>query len=682
MIVEVTKDNVLIKEGSVINAGEICVNKCVFHLPECFEGLVVTAVFNNIPVPLANGECFVPSLEKGNAVLGVYAYKDNNGSVELMYSPRPTSFFVYGGSYSDEINEEAVAQISQYEQYCRMILNEYESLEASVEKSEEIRATAEDNRKSTFEMNESLRQSVFMANENARNAVSNGAYTNLLKCIAEESTTTELPTQFPCKKTGMWYYKANSGFTANASFDCYLFEVSEGERLLISNYTTTGAMSGSMACVLDENFASLYNVAPLSSKDLLGGMYAMPENAKYVALNTPSGSNIPNVTLVSESVIKTKDMSIPEASKFIAPQKQGNYHLYYWEDEEGVNLTSSWGVDNKINLYANGIYSLESGVEYVLYFPDIAEYATIGYICNESFNINTKIEFENFDKSGRYVFTATENDKYIALNSYNSATIQFGENKAKNISKSINIGKATFDGKHDITLENMGVVDRMLTNKKWVSYGDSITAGADGDARSGVVDVKWQDYIVDRYQIGSHINMGVGYSSLAMKETYSEIPMSHDDRLNALIAEVPDIVTILGGANDYIFNIPIGTYEDVENKNRYTFKGAYAYIIDKILSAKPDTTIILLGMFLNTMGNYAEGKGTYPLGDYRIATKEIAERFGLPFVDLNECGFNSYNFNTTDGVFSKDGIHPNKEGYKRVAMVLSKWFDAFKGTIY
>ena len=123
MIVEVTKENVMITQGSVINSDELGVNECEFVLPPCFDGLDVTAVFNGIPVPLVACKCWVPSLEMGNAVLGVYAYKEVDGKIELMYSPKPTVFFVSQGSYCNEINESAVPQISQYEQYCKMILD-------------------------------------------------------------------------------------------------------------------------------------------------------------------------------------------------------------------------------------------------------------------------------------------------------------------------------------------------------------------------------------------------------------------------------------------------------------------------------------------------------------------------------------------------------------------------------
>jgi hypothetical protein len=121
MVVEVTKDAVAISEYSVVNTGEFCVNECEFILPDCFEGLNVTAVFNNIPVPLVDSRCLVPTLEKGSAVLGVYAYREGENGMEIMYSPRPTVFTVSQGSFSEEVNKEAVPEISIYEQYCKMI---------------------------------------------------------------------------------------------------------------------------------------------------------------------------------------------------------------------------------------------------------------------------------------------------------------------------------------------------------------------------------------------------------------------------------------------------------------------------------------------------------------------------------------------------------------------------------
>ncbi len=135
MVVEVTKDAVAISEYSVVNTGEFCVNECEFILPDCFEGLNVTAVFNNIPVPLVNNGCLIPALEVGKAILGVYAYREGENGIEIMYSPRPTVFNVLQGSFSEEINEEAIPEIGLYEQYCKMISEETQKVFESMVKT-------------------------------------------------------------------------------------------------------------------------------------------------------------------------------------------------------------------------------------------------------------------------------------------------------------------------------------------------------------------------------------------------------------------------------------------------------------------------------------------------------------------------------------------------------------------
>lgn len=124
MKVKVTKENVVITECSCVNEGEVCVNECYFQLPECFEGLSVTAAFNNIPVPVFDNKCNIPSLKKGTATLGVYAYKEHAEGIELMYSPKPTVFLVNAGSYSDEMGVEIVPTISEFEQFCKSYTEE------------------------------------------------------------------------------------------------------------------------------------------------------------------------------------------------------------------------------------------------------------------------------------------------------------------------------------------------------------------------------------------------------------------------------------------------------------------------------------------------------------------------------------------------------------------------------
>lgn len=121
MKITVTPKTVFVTQQSVINQGEFCVNECEFLLPECFDGLSVTAVFNNIPVPVTEGRCMVPALKKGNAVVGVYAYKTENDNTVLMYSPKPAMFYVGEGSFGDEFATQQEPEISRFEEYCNML---------------------------------------------------------------------------------------------------------------------------------------------------------------------------------------------------------------------------------------------------------------------------------------------------------------------------------------------------------------------------------------------------------------------------------------------------------------------------------------------------------------------------------------------------------------------------------
>ncbi len=136
MRVKVTKEIVVITEHSCINEGEVCVNTCYFELPDCFNGLTVTAAFNNIPVPVIDNMCNIPSLKKGTVNLGVYAYREDDESVTLMYSPKPTAFYVGAGSYSEEVGVEEIPTITEYEQYCKSFSAEMLEILDGVEKNE------------------------------------------------------------------------------------------------------------------------------------------------------------------------------------------------------------------------------------------------------------------------------------------------------------------------------------------------------------------------------------------------------------------------------------------------------------------------------------------------------------------------------------------------------------------
>lgn len=209
MKVEVTKQAVTVTQQSVICEGDYCVNECILDLPECFNGLSVTAVFNNIPVPVTDGKCIIPSLKKGNGVLGVYAYKKDSGTDELklMYSPEPCVFWVSDGSYTEEVTTEKIPEISRYEEYCNM-LREYctEYLDkVSFENEEELKKCEKLIHKVTS-LSESSTDEEYPTAKAVYEVISafqRAAAEELLKCekaenkteaLSEESTNKQYPT--------------------------------------------------------------------------------------------------------------------------------------------------------------------------------------------------------------------------------------------------------------------------------------------------------------------------------------------------------------------------------------------------------------------------------------------------------------------------------------------------------
>ncbi len=121
MKIRVTEKRVSITEYTPVNYGEYCVNMCEFELPESFEGLTVTAVFDGVQIPVINNMCLIPMLEKGKRSIGVYAYRKENDRLMLTYSPTPAYVYVGEGSYTEESRIQEKPDISEYERYCHLL---------------------------------------------------------------------------------------------------------------------------------------------------------------------------------------------------------------------------------------------------------------------------------------------------------------------------------------------------------------------------------------------------------------------------------------------------------------------------------------------------------------------------------------------------------------------------------
>ncbi|MGL5379957.1 SGNH/GDSL hydrolase family protein, partial [Clostridium sp.] len=246
-------------------------------------------------------------------------------------------------------------------------------------------------------------------------------------------------------------------------------------------------------------------------------------------------------------------------------------------------------------------------------------------------------------------------------------------------------------------------------NKKWLTYGDSITAIGNIENPN---DPSWQYYVNNYYEFSSHIGRGVGGSTFKFQNavfwansdgSYNSRPdgsntqpagtTEHNscfcsfDRIKKMIGVNSDLIFIMGGTNDFGQNVPIGdtkfdssilsdtvwqsdtTYREFAGDFKIdTFKGSIASTIMKIQAYSPNS-IIVLGTQLSGQGVTGSNRVdmiTNSLGltpyDYAKAMKEVANEFSIPVIDVfSLTGINQFNRKK----YITDSVHPYSENGKK-----------------
>ena len=96
---------------------------------------------------IINNQCNIPSeilSDVGEVFFGVYAYKVNDGQLELRYSPFPTRFTIISGSYNPTAEESQEITSSQFEQYMQAMNDGLNKVEESLTKMDEATSSAND----------------------------------------------------------------------------------------------------------------------------------------------------------------------------------------------------------------------------------------------------------------------------------------------------------------------------------------------------------------------------------------------------------------------------------------------------------------------------------------------------------------------------------------------------------
>ena len=300
--------------------------------------------------------------------------------------------------------------------------------------------------------------------------------------------------------------------------------------------------------------------------------------------------------------------------------------------------------------------------------------AAINEIVNEVNNINNKIGNLN------NLSTQTKTNLVAAINeivneivntiapSINQIRVDVGDKTQlqtphkDNLVEAINdlvstAGDDTFDQSHVISTA--------------IFFGDSITAG---DLGNGTIANPTFPQSYGNISGITTTNMGRGGSTAA--NTPGAGSAEHLNYVASLVNFANyDQCFVCHGVNDYNANSPLG---GINSTDETTFMGALQKFVETALSQNPKIQIILLGTFWSSHSHVVNNqfvdylpanKAGNTIADYINATRNVANKYGLPFIDMCDImGVNSKNYQ----YFTIDGIHPLQASYTMIGILLAK----------
>ena len=90
-------------------------------------------------------------------------------------------------------------------------------------------------------------------------------------------------------------------------------------------------------------------------------------------------------------------------------------------------------------------------------------------------------------------------------------------------------------------------------------------------------------------------------------------------------------------------------------------------LIEKILKSNKDIDLVLITPLQRSKDGYDinfTNEAGYKLIDYVNAIKDLGKKYSLPVLDLySNSGFT----NKTMSLYTRDNLHPNENGYKKIA---------------
>ncbi|MDD3224380.1 MAG: SGNH/GDSL hydrolase family protein [Clostridium sp.] len=218
-------------------------------------------------------------------------------------------------------------------------------------------------------------------------------------------------------------------------------------------------------------------------------------------------------------------------------------------------------------------------------------------------------------------------------------------------------------------------ITRTFKNIVMNCLGDSTTWGDNGIGTGGN-QISWTTQIQQFIKFKTIHNYGVKGSRITITTDRDDsfVERYKDMENNA------DIITVLGGVNDFQHDVPLG---DASSFDPHYFYGALNNIISGLLKKYPDKKIIFMtpmkNNFVHPTKNYPDSFSCNKLNlkqvDYVNAIKIICDYYNVPILDLyRESGISPYSEYQAK-LYMPDKMHYSKEGYCRLAKKIAEYLN-------
>lgn len=209
-------------------------------------------------------------------------------------------------------------------------------------------------------------------------------------------------------------------------------------------------------------------------------------------------------------------------------------------------------------------------------------------------------------------------------------------------------------------------------------FGDSTTWGDNGLGTGGN-QISWTTQIQKFLKFKAVRNYGIKGSRMAITSDRND---SFTQRYEEMDNNA-DIITILGGVNDFQHDVPLGA---LTSTDPHCFYGALNTIITGLFKKYPDKIIIFMTPMKNDFvhpvkkypNSFTFNKVHLKQINYVNAIKDVCDYYSIPVLDLySESGISPFNENQA-ALYMPDKLHYSEAGYLRLAKKIAGYLSSIQ----